>query len=340
MYEANHANITKKAAAMTLGIFLGMAADRILGDPPTTIHPVAIFGRAATKLEKVFYRDSKLAGALYLTVAVVPPVVATHWLEKRYPAATMTLALFSALGGTTLERIGERMAQVLDAGNIDQARELVPWLCSRDPQYLDEQGIIRATVESLAENTSDAATAPILWATCGASGVVLHRLVNTLDAMVGYRSPRYENFGWAAATFDDVLAYLPARFTAGAHVAYAAARGGLPRARRAMAAWRDDAPKHPSPNAGPVEATAAGALGVVLGGTTTYAHGVEERPLLGAAAIPVAAGSEAFETSGTPTVATIREAIRLSRCVQLIAGVAAGIAAVGLGMLRRRVRRR
>ena len=85
MYEANHANITKKAAAMTLGIFLGMAADRILGDPPTTIHPVAIFGRAATKLEKVFYRDSKLAGALYLTVAVVPPVVATLWLEKRYP---------------------------------------------------------------------------------------------------------------------------------------------------------------------------------------------------------------------------------------------------------------
>jgi len=87
-------------------------------------------------------------------------------------------------------------------------------------------------VESLAENTSDAATAPILWATCGASGVVLHRLVNTLDAMVGYRSPRYENFGWAAATFDDVLASLPARFTAGVHVVYAAARGGLPRARR------------------------------------------------------------------------------------------------------------
>lgn len=339
MYEANHANITKKAAAMTLGIFLGMAADRILGDPPTTIHPVAIFGCAATKLEKVFYRDSKLAGVLYLTAAVVPPVVATRWLEKRYPAATMTLALFSALGGTTLERIGERMAQALEAGNIDQARDLVPWLCSRDPQYLDEQGIIRATVESLAENTSDAATAPILWATCGASGVVLHRLVNTLDAMVGYRSPRYENFGWAAATFDDVLAYLPARFTAGVHVAYAAARGGLPQARRAVIAWRDDAPKHPSPNAGPVEATAAGALGVVLGGTTTYAHGVEERPLLGAAAIPVAAGSEAFETSGVPTVATIREAIRLSRCVQLIAGVAAGIAAVGVGTLRRRVRR-
>ena len=150
---------------MTLGIFLGMAADRMLGDPPTTIHPVALFGRAATKLEKVFYRDSKLAGAFYLTAAVVPPVVAIYWLEKRYPTATMTLALFSALGGTTLERIGERMARALEARDIDQARELVPWLCSRDPQYLDEQGIIRATVESLAENTSDAATAPILWAT-------------------------------------------------------------------------------------------------------------------------------------------------------------------------------
>ena len=97
---------------MTLGIFLGMAADRMFGDPPTAVHPVALFGRAATKLEKVFYRDSKLAGALYLTAAVVPPVVATYWLEKRYPTATMTLALFSALGGTTLERIGERMARM------------------------------------------------------------------------------------------------------------------------------------------------------------------------------------------------------------------------------------
>ena len=106
-----------------------------------------------------------------------------------------------------------------------------------------------------------------------------------------------------------------------------------------MAAWRNDAPKHPSPNAGPVEATAAGALGVVLGGTTTYAHGVEQRPLLGAA-IPAAAGPETSKASGAPTVATIREAIRLSRCVQLIAGVAAGIAAVGVGTLRRRVRRR
>ena len=150
--------------------------------------------------------------------------MATHWLEKRYPTTTMTLALFSALGGTTLERIGERMAQALEAGNIDQARDLVPWLCSRDPQYLDEQGIIRATVESLAENTSDAATAPILWAACGASGVVLHRLVNTLDAMVGYRSPRYENFGWAAATFDDVLAYLPARFTTDYEIGRASCR--------------------------------------------------------------------------------------------------------------------
>ena len=105
---------------MTLGIFLGMAADRMLGDPPTTIHPVALFGRAATKLEKVFYSDSKLAGAFYLTAAVVPPVVATYWLEKRYPTATMTLALFSALGGTTLERIGERMARALEARDIDR----------------------------------------------------------------------------------------------------------------------------------------------------------------------------------------------------------------------------
>ncbi|MDO4631788.1 MAG: CobD/CbiB family cobalamin biosynthesis protein [Corynebacterium sp.] len=306
---------------MSIGIILGMAADRICGDPPTAIHPVALFGRTAHALEQTCYRDSKVAGVVFLSTAVIPPVAATYLLSRRYPTATLAFSLFCALGGTTLEKIGGRMATALDTHQLDDARELIPWLCSRDPNQLDEQGMIRATVESLAENTSDAAIAPLLWATCGAPGVVLHRLVNTLDAMVGYQSPRYRNFGWAAAKLDDALAYLPARFTALSHVGYATTCG---RSRAAWRAWLFDAPSHPSPNAGPVEATAAGALGTTLGGTTIYAHGTENRPTLG--------------NGPAPTTATIREAITLSRCTQVVAGLSA-IAVTTLRGQRRKARK-
>lgn len=135
------------------------------------------------------------------------------------------------------------MARALAHGDTATARTLVPWLCSRDPNKLDEQGIARATVESLAENTSDATIAPLVWSVFGAPAVVGHRCVNTLDAMVGYKNERYSEFGWAAAKLDDVLAYVPARVTAVVHVGAAAVMG---RGRSAVRAWREDAPSTPA----------------------------------------------------------------------------------------------
>ena len=157
------------------------------------------------------------------------------------------------------------MGELLGRDDLEGARRLLPSLCGRDPALLDAAGLIRATVESVAENTSDAQVAPLLWACVGGvPGVLGYRAINTLDAMVGHRSPRYARFGWAAARLDDVANYVAARVTAALTVVCAPIVGGSP--WRAVQAWRRDARRHPSPNAGVVEAAFAGALGVRLGG--------------------------------------------------------------------------
>ena len=288
------------------GIAAGILADRLIKDPQR-YHPVALFGQYALWWERRLYRDNKVAGAVFAAVCVLPPTLVAASVAKRAPRLATAVALWAALGGTSLERTGMRMAQALESGDEDAARGWVPWLCSRDPELLDAPGMARAAVESVAENTSDAAIAPLVWAAvAGAPGVVAHRCINTLDAMVGYRNERYRNFGWASAKLDDAIAWVPARLTATVHTGFAALHG---RGAAALRAWRDDAPSHPSPNAGPVEATAAAALGVRLGGPTAYAHGVEKRPYLG--------------EGPAPTVQTVREAVRLSRWTQLAVGAMA-----------------
>ncbi|WP_370588668.1 cobalamin biosynthesis protein [Pseudonocardia sp. C8] len=215
---------------------------------------------------------------------------------------------WAVLGGTSLTREGAALAGALDAGDLAAARARIPSLCARDPELLDAAGLARAGVESLAENTSDAVVGPLVWgAVAGLPGLLGYRAVNTLDAMVGYRSVRHLRFGWASARLDDLVNLVPSRVAALVTVAVAPLAGGSPRA--ALRAWRRDAAGHPSPNAGPVEAAAAGALGLRLGGTTTYAHGVEERPVLG--------------DGHPPGPADLHRAVRLSR---LVAGVSAALA--------------
>jgi adenosylcobinamide-phosphate synthase len=282
------------------GIAAGYLADLLLGDPRRG-HPVAGFGTVAARLERLTYADSRWAGlrhtALLLSGLWLLGMVAGGRARMWATAA----ATFTALGGTSLNRVGGQMADLLTAGDVDGARQLLPSLCGRDPAALDAAGVARATVESLAENTSDAQVAPLLWAAVGGvPGVLVYRGANTLDAMIGHRSPRYERFGWAAARFDDLLNYVPARVTGILVVACAPVVGGSPAA--ALRAWRNDAERHPSPNAGVAEASFAGALGVRLGGPTQYAHRLEIRPTLGDGRIP--------------EVADLDRAVRLSRAVQ------------------------
>jgi adenosylcobinamide-phosphate synthase len=296
------------------GIAAGCCADLLFGDPRRG-HPVALFGRGAAALEERSYADARGAGALHtgvlLGVLGVFGVVTERAARSAGPTVTTAVtaaATFVALGGTSLTRTGERMSALLNARDVSSARDLLPWLCGRDPAVLDEQGLTRATLESVAENTSDAQVAPLMWAAIGGiPALLVYRGANTLDAMIGSRSPRYARFGWAAARFDDAANYIAARVTALLVAACAPLVGGSPAG--AVRAWRRDASRHPSPNAGVVEAAFAGALGVRLGGPTQYAHQLEIRPTLG--------------DGPAPRVQDLVRAVRLSRAVQLVAAVLA-----------------
>ena len=304
--------------ARSVGILVAQLADVAFGDPVHG-HPVAGFGWCAAALEKLTYRDSRTAGAVHTAVLLGGLTVAGTLVQRgtRGPAlaAATAAATWVSLGGTTLGRTGERVADLLAAGDIDGARALLPSLCGRDPSALDADGLARAALESVAENTSDAHVAPLLWAAAGGvPGVLLYRGVNTLDAMIGHRSPRYARFGWAAARLDDAANYAAARVAGALVVVCAPLVGGSPAG--ALRAWRRDAARHPSPNAGVVEATFAGALGVRLGGPTQYHHQLEIRPTLG--------------DGHVPGIEDLRRSVRLSRTVQVAAAVlAVGLTAVG-----------
>lgn len=307
----------RKFPARGAGIAAGYLADLLLGDPRRG-HPVAAFGRGAAALERLTYADTRRAGLLHTAALLAALGVAGATAERvavrRGPLATAAVtaaATYVTLGGTSLTRIGARMAALLAADDVEAARRLLPSLCGRDPAALDAAGLARAALESVAENTSDAQVAPLLWtAALGVPGALVYRGANTLDAMIGHRSPRYARFGWAAARFDDVANYLAARVTALLTAGCAPLVGGSPHA--AVHAWRRDAARHPSPNAGVVEAAFAGALRVRLGGPTQYAHRLEIRPTLG--------------DGRAPGPADLGRAVGLSRATQAAAAVLAVLA--------------
>ncbi|MDX6242283.1 MAG: adenosylcobinamide-phosphate synthase [Frankiales bacterium] len=276
---------TVPAAGVAAGLSLGLALDAAIGDPRRG-HPVAAFGVAAGRLEQWVWRDSRVAGASYTAVCVGAPVLAGRWLSRvasRRPllrTAMVAAATWSVIGGTSLGREASGISDALSSGDLALARRRLPALVGRDPSSLSADEVARAVVESVAENTSDAVVAPLLWgAVAGLPGLLGYRAVNTLDAMVGHRSARYERFGWASARLDDAANWVPARLTGWLAVALAPAVGGSRTA--AAAVLRRDGAAHPSPNSGRCEAAFAGALAVTLGGRNHYAGRVEDRPLLG-----------------------------------------------------------
>lgn len=307
------------------GATAGLIGDLLLGDPRRG-HPVAAFGRAAAGVERRLWRDHRGWGALHTLVCAGGTAggaaLAARALRRR-PAASVALtaaATWSVVGGTSLGREARSIGGALAAGDLGLARERLPHLCGRDPQSLDGPQIARAVVESVAENTSDAVVGALVWgALGGVPGLVGFRAANTLDAMVGHKSPRHLRYGWASARLDDLVGWPGARLTA----LLAVAAGGRPRG--ALRAWRADAHRHPSPNAGPVEASFAGALGVRLGGTLAYGGRVEHRPVLNGAA-GRAVGTEDIE-----------RAVRLSRRIGVLALGVSVAARLGAGAAARRI---
>ncbi|MFD5541872.1 cobalamin biosynthesis protein [Streptomyces sp. NPDC127079] len=305
------------------GAAAGLVGDLLLGDPRRG-HPVAAFGRVAGAVERVLWRDHRGWGALHTAVcaggAVTLGAVAQRVVRPSTAAsvALTAAATWAVVGGTSLAREARAVGRALEAGDVEAARARLPHLCGRDPGALDADGIARAVVESVAENTSDAVVGALVWgALGGVPGLLGFRAVNTLDAMVGHRSARHLRYGWASARLDDVAGWPGARLTA----VLAAVAGSDPRG--AVRAWRADAAKHPSPNAGPVEASFAGALGVRLGGTLSYGGRIEHRPVLNGEGRSVVTGD-------------IERAVRLSRRVGWLALGACAATAVLRGRVARR----
>ncbi|MFI6770123.1 cobalamin biosynthesis protein [Streptomyces sp. NPDC050355] len=293
-------------AGYACGAALGFLADLIAADPRRG-HPVAAFGRAAGAVERRLWRDHRGYGAAHAVLCAGGAAAGAALLQRaagrsRGARGALTAAtVWAVLGGTSLGREARAVGGALTAGDLDVARERLPHLCGRDPQALDGPQLARAVVESVAENTSDAVVGALVWgALGGVPGLVAFRAVNTLDAMVGHKSPRHRRFGWASARLDDLAGWPGSRLTATLAVLAGPDRRG------ALRAWRADGGAHPSPNAGPVEASFAGALGVRLGGTLAYGGRVEHRPVLNGGARPVAAGD-------------IERAVRLSRKVSALA---------------------
>jgi len=326
-------------AARPLAVAVGLGLDALAGEPPLDPHPVAAFGAAMAAHERRWYADRRGAGvwhaaaglavgagagaAIDALAALAAPPRGTESMPNRCQRAAVrhagtAAAVYVAVAGRALREAAAAVGDALAVGDLDRARAELPALVGRDPSGLGPREITRAVVESLAENTVDAVVAPAVWGlAAGAAGALGYRAVNTMDAMVGHRSARYRNYGWAAARLDDAANWVPARLTA---VLVAAVRPA-----RAAEVWRvvtRDAPAHPSPNAGVAEAAWAAALGLRLGGTNRYGDRTEIRAPLGFGAAPVPAD--------------IRRASALTRDVTVALGAALAAAAGWRGARRRR----
>ena len=275
-------NLLAGPYAMPLAALAAVLLDRLFGEV-RRFHPLVGFGTLAAAIEKRLNRGTIAGGMLGWALAVLPWVALALALRPLAPFAVDVLLLYFSLGARSLCEHAEAVAQPLREGRLDEARQRVGWIVSRDTAALDESGVAKAGVESVLENGNDAIFGALFWfALLGGPGALLFRLANTLDAMWGYRTERYNLYGRWAARFDDALNWLPARLTA---LSYAL----LGRWRDALACWRTQAPGWESPNAGPVMAAGAGSLGVQCGGAAIY-HGREEiRPPLGRGPAPVAA---------------------------------------------------
>jgi len=313
--------------AVAGGLAGGVVADALLGDPQRG-HPVALFGRAAQAIEDRIYADSVVRGAGYAAACVLVgagSALAASRLTRGRPALTAAATAattWAVTGARSLSAVAGQIGGALAGGDLAAARAGLPSLCGRDPEGLDDKQIARAVIESVAENTGDALVSPLAWgALAGMPGLTGYRAVNTLDAMVGHRSPRLARFGWASARLDDVLNWAPARLTALLTAACAPVVGGQP--ARTWRLARQYGSRHPSPNAGWCEAAFAGALGIRLGGVNVYGGVTEQRPELG--------------EGRAPEAGDIGRAIRLARAVTAAATIVTAGAAAGLTAADRRL---
>lgn len=269
---------------------LGLGLDLLLGDPRWLPHPVRLIGKMALALEMPLRRmicSARKAGVAAALVVITASVLGAWGLTwgagMWHPMAgdmASVLLIYLGLAARDMVEHSNKVHEALKSGSLPEARALVGMICGRDTNCLDQKEVVRATVESVAENIVDGVTAPLLYAVlAGPVGIMGYKAVSTLDSTFGYLNDRYREFGWASARLDDMLNFVPSRLT-GLMVPAAAVLLGL-RPLNAIRIFLRDRNKHPSPNAGQAEAAVAGAIGIQLGGKSWYSGKPSYKPLLG-----------------------------------------------------------
>ncbi|WP_068677283.1 adenosylcobinamide-phosphate synthase CbiB [Oceanobacillus sp. Castelsardo] len=278
-----------------IAITLAILIDSIIGDPPSWPHPVKWIGRGITGLAKKWNRGKarKEKGIIMVFIIITVIFFITFLLVWSFYHIHVIagILLEGILIATTIARKGLRDAALevyvpLKMGDFKEAKLKLSYIVGRDTEIMGEEEIVRGTVETVAENTSDGVTAPLFWGLIGGAPLALvYRGINTCDSMVGYKNDKYGEFGWASAKLDDVVNWIPSRLT-GLLILVA----HQPAHTKAAKAWQilfRDAPKHPSPNSGWLEASVAALLGVQLGGINYYKGVISNRAKMGDAIVPL-----------------------------------------------------
>ncbi len=275
--------------SLELQIITAFLLDQLLGDPRRFPHPVKFIGSLALAAEECLRKiisSEKRAGiiAVLLVLSLTGGSVSLilYWAAKfswLYDVFAVYF-LYTAFAARDLAEHSKKVYAALAHGDLSGARSQVAMIVGRDTASLDEEGVGRACIESVAENLVDGVTAPLFWAAvAGPVGALLYKAVNTMDSLFGYKNEKYIHFGWAAAKLDDLANWLPARITALSLIV--AAFVIRLDAMRAYKIWRRDRRKHASPNSAQTEAAAAGALGIQLGGASFYFGILQEKPTIG-----------------------------------------------------------
>ena len=313
--------------ALEYQIGAALLLDLLLGDPRWLPHPVRFMGWLALVLEDFCRRlvqNQRLAGSLAVlgVLAITGSAVAAllagagmlHPLARDLASIYL---LFTSVATRALLKHSAAVYQALHAGDLAEARQRVAMIVGRDTAGLDEAGVARAAVESVAESTVDGITAPLFFAALGGPlGAMLYKAVNTMDSTFGYKNERYLHFGWAAARLDDLANLLPARLTGLLVVAAARLLGHD--AGASFAILRRDRLKHASPNSGHTEAAVAGALGIALGGANYYFGKLVEKPTIGTASRPITADHIRQANRLTLVTVALAAALLLALCWLLL----------------------
>lgn len=306
-------------------ILTALILDLLVGDPRWLPHPVQLMGWIASRLEEPFrrlIRSPRIAGLLTAITVILVVALATFgfvqgagWIHPIAKDIAATLVIYMTIAANDLAGHSMNVYRALKSGDLPEARKRVSWMVGRDTEPLDEAGVIRAAVESVAENSVDGVIAPLFYAVLGGPvGAMAYKAVNTLDSTFGYKNERYAEFGWASARMDDLANFIPARLAVPS-IAMAAAFLRF-RPADALRICLRDGRKHPSPNSGLSESAFAGALGIQLGGPLFRRGGLVKMPLL-----------------GEPIFGLDRSHIRKANALMLVTLALASILFVGMRML-------